>query len=701
MAAGDSAAREAARQRDLADEHARRAGIARQMARSFEAAAPGEQRLARTLIELEPLGYTLLADRKRPGSARGNVDLVLVGPGGVVLVDAKAWPGATIADGRVWRRGPDGYVDATAEIERLADLLHATQGELAEIGLAPGEVRAMVAFTGLDVPRTELFGLTLLGDVAAVTEIAGLGSRLSAAHVADVRSTLEHLFPPLTTGPVTIPPAALTGAALPGPEPSHPDASLSADALQEALLEGLRRAPIEEWMAFLDPGQARLVRRSFAGPSRIRGAAGTGKTVVALHRAAHLARVTGGPVLVTTFVRTLPKVLASLLDRLAPDISGRVEFRSVHQFAADVLAARGIELDVDAEQASRIFDEVWRTRGLDGPLGVIDTAATYWYQEVSAVVKGRGLTRFEQYAGLPRHGRRRPLTFEQRVAVWDLYVAYEATLRARGVADWQDLILEAEASLRAQPIDRYRAVIVDEVQDLSTVMIRMLHSLVGDAPDGLTLVGDGQQTIHPGGSTLAEAGVSIAGRSVVLTTNYRTTAEIADFAALVVQGDRHVDIEGAPATADAAQTPRRGPRPVHTVFPSRAVHDRSLVERVRRIVADAEESGRGVRLGDIGVLALHAWHAAEAAEALAEAGIPTIDLADYDGSPVDAVKVGTIRRAKGLEFAEVLVVRTPPYVLQSGPSTLDEASEERTALQRRELFVAMTRARDGLWVGVA
>jgi hypothetical protein len=694
VAAGDSAAREAARQRDLADEHARRAGIARQMALSFDASARSEQRLARTLIELEPLGYTLLADRKRPGSMRGNVDMVLVGPGGVVLVDAKAWHQVTITNGRVWR----GADDVTTEIERLADLLHLTQGELADVGLAPGEVRALVAFTGLDVPRTDLFGLTLLGDAAAVTEIASIGTRLSPARVAEVRAALEHLFPPLTTGPVTIPVAAV-------PEPVEPlggdPATLSADAIRDALLDGLRREPIEDWMAFLDPGQARLVRRSFSGPSRIRGGAGTGKTVVALHRAAHLARVTGGPVLVTTFVRTLPRVLESLLHRLAPDVAGRVEFRSVYGFAADVLAARGTQLEVEPELASRIFDEVWRAQGLDGPLGAIDPAATYWYQEVSAVLKGRGLTRFEQYAGLARHGRRRPLTGELRAAVWELYVAYESALRARGVADWQDLILEAEASLREQPIDRYRAVIVDEVQDLSTVMIRMLHSLVGDMPDGLNLVGDGQQTIHPGGSTLAEAGVSISGRSAVLTTNYRNTAEIADFAALLVRDDRHVDIEGALSASDAVETPRRGPRPVYTVFPSRAVHDRSLIERVRRIVADAEESGRGVRLGDIGVLALHAWHAKEAAEALEEAGIPTVDLADYEGTPVDAVKVGTIKRAKGLEFAEVLVVRTPPYLLQAGLPTLDDAAEERTTLQRRELFVGMTRARDGLWVGVA
>lgn len=688
----DAAARQAARQRDLADEHARRAGIARQMARNFEATASREQRLARTLIELEPLGYSLLADRRRPDSRRGGADLVLVGPGGVVLVDAKAWPEVTIAAGRVWR----GTEDATPEIERLADLLHRTQGELAEIGLPPGEVRAVVAFSGLDVPPTTLFGVTLLGDAAAVTEIARLGIRLSPPRVAEVRAALERLFPPTTTGPVELP---TVGA--PEPDAMPAAAALSAEQIQDALLEGLRRAPIEEWMAFLHPGQARLVRTSFNGPSRIRGAAGTGKTVVALHRAAHLARTTGGPVLVTTAAPTLPRVLATLLHRLAPDTVDRVEFRSVPGFAAELLERRGIRLDLDAEAASRVFDAVWRERGLDGPLGRIDPAARYWYEEISTVLKGRGLSRFEQYAGLARHGRRRALGVEQRVAVWDLYVAYEHALRQTGVADDADLLLEAEASLRAEPLDRYRAVIVDEAQDLSCVAIRMLHSLVGDLPDGLTLIGDGQQTIAPGGATLAEAGVSIAGRSVVLGTNYRNTVEIAEFAGSLLDGERHTDLEGATVLPDSAETARRGPRPVYTVFPSRAVHDESLVERVREIVAAAERDGDGVRLGDIGVLALYSWHAREAAEALEAAGIPTIDLADYDGTPVDAVKVGTIKGAKGLEFAEVLLVRTPPYLVQPGVPEVDDATAERTALQRRELFVGMTRARDGLWVGVA
>src|SRR6185369_13982637 len=231
--------------------------IAGQMARNFASAAASENRLARTLIELEPLGYTLLADRRWPGSARANIDLILVGPGGVIIVDAKAWREVTVAAGHVFR----GEVDV-----------------IAEIGLAAGEVSAMAVFTNKVLPRAELFGVTMLGEAAAVTEIAKRGSRLTSEQVAKVRTQLDRLFPPMTTGPIDVIAPAPLDTSVPEPVlPADIPASslvdfssldnLTTQQIQDALLEGIRKAPIEEWMAFLDPAQARLVRRNFNGPS--------------------------------------------------------------------------------------------------------------------------------------------------------------------------------------------------------------------------------------------------------------------------------------------------------------------------------------------------------------------------------------------------------------------------------------------------
>ena len=284
--------------------------------------------------------------------------------------------------------------------------------------------------------------------------------------------------------------------------------------------------------------------------------------------------------------------------------------------------------------------------------------------------------------------------------MWQLHGAYYFALREAHVHDFADIILLAEQSLKKIPLEGYSAVIVDEAQDLSCAMIRMLHSIVGDRADGLNLIGDGQQTIYPGGYTLAEANISIAGRGVILTKNYRNTIEIADFALSLVEGDEFVDIEGTPSKADVtSEVVRHGAKPQVERFTSRADHDHSLVEHVRRLLRV------GVHLGDIGILAPTNFIAFEVSKALASAAIKSIELLDYDGTKVDAIKVGTIKRAKGLEFKQVLVVRTPPQLLEPAPVVEDSAvpspDAERRELDRRELYVAMTRARDGLWVGVA
>jgi superfamily I DNA/RNA helicase len=264
------------------------------------------------------------------------------------------------------------------------------------------------------------------------------------------------------------------------------------------------------------------------------------------------------------------------------------------------------------------------------------------------------------------------------------------------VVDFEDVILHAEASLRERPLEGISAVVIDEAQDLSCVMLRMMHALVGDRPDGLTLIGDGQQTIYTGGYSLSEAGISVTGRGVVMSTNYRNTREIASFASSIVEGDEFVDIEGGPGRADAAlAVPRTGPSPVLSSFSSHAAHDAALVAHVRSLVAS------GVDAGDIGVLTATNRDAHALATALRAAGFGVVELTSYSGSTAPLVKVGTIKRAKGLEFKQVLLGRVAGELLAPAVEGLDDGARERREIERRELYVGMTRARDGLWVGAA
>lgn len=674
---------------------------AREMHRRYSAAADSESTLGAMLDTLHDQGYTVLSDRSWPNSARAQVDFVLVGPSGVFIVDAKVWADVSVTCGRVFQ----GQDDVTERFDAIASLALVTEAALAEVGMAAGEVKVLAVFTNRRGALAEVNGVSLIGLDVALSRILGRGERLTTAQVASTLAAVEALYPPYALRDVPVAGIAtpcdreaLREAAVvlaPVIPITRQEALISVAEIEHYLLAGILAEPIEEWMAFLHPEQARLVRRSFNGPARIRGAAGTGKTVIGLHRAAYLARTHPGTVLVTTFVRTLPDVLSTLLGRMAPEVADRVEFTGVYAFAMALLKDRRVSFSLDPRASDRAFSQAWRTVGTVGELGRIDARSDYWKDEIQSVIKGRGLTRFEQYAVLRRPGRRRGLTQDNRHAVWELYQAYDCELRRTGIHDFADVILLAEASLATTPLGGYSAVIIDEAQDLSCAMIRMLHHLVGDRADGLTLIGDGQQTIYPGGYTLSEAHISIAGRGVVMTRNYRNTIEIAEFAAALVAGDEFVDIEEDASRGDTpVEILRHGPKPKVNRFSSRTGHDRSLVEHVRALMA------AGTRLGDIGILASTTWAITEVTSALASADIPTVNLLKYDGRQVSAVKVGTIKRAKGLEFKHVLVARAPALLLDTQAIDVDAAVLERRALDRRELYVAMTRARDGLWVGV-
>ena len=445
-------------------------------------------------------------------------------------------------------------------------------------------------------------------------------------------------------------------------------------------------------MTWLHPRQARFVAQRWNGPARIRGAAGTGKTVVALHRAKRLA-AEGKRVLFTSFVRTLPTVHAQLFDRLAPDVPGSVEFIGIHAWAARLLASRGLHLDYDG--ADTCFNRAWARVGRSSVLSDLNVPLSYWQEEVCGVVKSRNLTSFGDYAGLSRVGRRMPLQPNHREVVWALYQEYEELLLERGAHDWADLLILTLQSITANPVaPTYDAVIVDEVQDLTCVGVRLLHALVGDAPDGLLLVGDGQQAVYPGGFNLTEAGVSVVGRARVLDRNYRNGSQILRAALEVVETDEYDDLDSDPiAGARQIALDRDGGTVIRSTFAEAISQQCGLLAQIQ------QDQARGVRLGDMAVLCSTNHEVLRWLRYLGTAGVLALDLAAYDGRTTDAVKVGTYQRAKGLEFANVLIPDHSRVPLLQRKDESVEAYSERASLERRQLFVAMTRARDLLWLG--
>ena len=667
---------------------------AREQARRWEAASEGERRVAAQLLVLTARGWRLLVDRRWPGTRAANVDMLLIGPGGVFVLDVKNWRSAPqIADGKLCADGEPRDEHAT----KLLAVTKAAESAVASLGMSPVAVQPLMIFAGHRTDA-ELGRIRLLGEHEVGPALLSERHRLRAESVRAIADHLDRVFPEYegsSVAPATTPQAQPVQSAQPQEELS--DGLFDLDGLREAALQEALRAPIEQWMTFLHPDQVALVRRNWAGPARISGPAGTGKTVVGLHRAAHLAQRTTSRILYVTFANNLPRVQATFLKTMSPAVADRVDFRSLHSWAQEFLHDCGVSVRLRGDKAETAFSLAWKHVGRDSCLAEIDPAPGYWKDEIDHVIKGRGITSFEEYATVPRRRRRTSLRGPHRQAVWALYEAYEARRAERGVHDFNDVLSLALAeALRRTGQHRYAAVIVDEVQDLTLVGVRLLHALVGDAPNGLLLVGDGQQAVYPGGFRLSEAGIDIRGdRGQVLRTNYRNGKGILDAALAVVAEDSFDDIDGlrTPGRREVDLTYHDG-QVVRVSKPTPAEHDQALLEALHSLSPAAR--------ADAAVLCPSMRAIGNYQRLIERAGIPVCLLEHYDGRPVDAVKLGSYRRAKGLEFKRVYLPEHDATMAHGSRTPDAEASEterERKELSRSQLFVAMTRARDVLWLG--
>lgn len=674
-------AEDAERQRRLADAHLDAAREARQRGLNDKQGERGEQIVRDLLICLEPDGWRTLHGRHWPGTRRADLDHVLVGPGGVVVLDSKTWRGqVSVRGGRLWQD----QADASREVEKLVDQVAAIEAVVAEHGLAPAAVTGGLVFVGQSLRLVQLGRVHLLSDAALLRWLRALPRRLDPAAVSQLATHLDGALgqlPDVKPLAVVRPRPRPRGVGLDQAE-LFPTAELDLDELDRASL-----LPLEQWMVYLHPSQLACVRREHRGPSRVRGPAGCGKTVVALHRAAYLAQREPGELLVLSYVRTLPQVLATLFSRLAPHATDRVTFRSVHSAALDVLASAGVPHRLDVDRADTCFNRAWARVGRVH-LDRAQLPVSYWRDEVLSVIKGRGLDDFESYASLARTGRRTPLSADQRRHVWDLFMEYEALLAEKRVRDLPDVVALALEAVRAGSAKTYRFVFVDEAQDLDLQSVRLAAALAPEQRDGLTLVGDGQQSLYAGGYTLKEAGISVVGRSTVLDVNYRNTRQILPAAAELVRADDFDDLEDLAESGSRQMTALRdGGKVLEVTVVDPASAMVALVSRLQHDLA------LELQPADAAVLCRTRGEASAARRAPVEAGLDVLALEDYDGTSVAAVKVGTVKRAKGLEFGRVYLPRVDSYRVEEG-----SAERELALRERRELFVGMTRARDGLWM---
>ena len=484
--------------------------------------------------------------------------------------------------------------------------------------------------------------------------------------------------------------------ALPGADPfAHPDAQRRFRVMANAEeLESALEYPWEKWTVFLHPAQRRIVERGFGGPARVSGSAGTGKTIVALHRAVHLAQAhPDARVLLATFSDTLANALRVKLRRLIgnqPNIGERLEVHSMGGICRRLYEANfgppNLAInDQVRELLARAAAEVEGHR----------FSPHFLWTEWNRVVDAWQLETWEDYRDVVRLGRKTRLAEPQRAVLWSIFSRLRVALADQGCLTEPGLFRRLErhfANARHLPFD---FCVIDEAQDIGVPELRLLAALGSGRSDCLFFAGDLGQRIFQTPFSWRALGVDVRGRSHTLRINYRTSHQIRRQADRLLPGEL-ADVDGIAERRGGTVSVFNGPEP----------HIRMLESPDEECAAIAEwlaaRRQEGYMPHEIGVFVRSDAEMERAIEAVHAAGMSAALLDERSDAASGNVAVGTMHLAKGLEFRAVAVAACDDEILplQSRiESIADEADLADTyETERHLLYVACTRARDHLLV---
>ncbi|MEQ1948807.1 MAG: 3'-5' exonuclease [Bryobacteraceae bacterium] len=474
----------------------------------------------------------------------------------------------------------------------------------------------------------------------------------------------------------------------------HPDAQRRFRVVdnQEELRQALE-FPWERWIVFLHPGQRSVVEKTFSGPARVTGSAGTGKSVVALHRAAWLAQKNPeARVLLTTFSRTLAARLSKNADILLgkSPVRKRIEIEHLHKIARDIWVKKyGRQFQaLSAKRVTALMESARDQVDGAGPLSV-----SFLRSEWEAMVDALGLSSWDEYKNAPRANRGTPLGARQRLMIWKVFETFHRSLQREGLGTWNSLCREAAQALSVPP---YAHVIADEAQDFGPAELRLLRALAPTAKNDLLLCGDAGQRIYKARASLLSCGIDIRGRSSSLKINYRTTQQIRQYAdALFAVGE--TDADGDSIARDALSV-LNGPVPRFIACSIIEEETAALAEWLQTLTKD------GLKANEIAIFArTESVLEHRGATAVEAAGLKSFLLSD-ESEGDGGVALGTMHRAKGLEYKAVAVIGCDKdilplkSVLEGMPDPADRSAFSEQ--ERNLLYVALTRPREHLFVSL-
>jgi superfamily I DNA/RNA helicase len=464
----------------------------------------------------------------------------------------------------------------------------------------------------------------------------------------------------------------------------------------EALI-AIMNAPLAQWRVFLHPSQQKLAMGRRSGPVRVLGGAGTGKTVVAMHRAKWLAeRATpaGKKVLFTTFTRNLAIDIEDNLKTLCgADVLSRIEVKNLDAWVHAFMRSRKLEQRIVYNRNKEGAKQAWQL-ALSVKDGSLDLPEQFYEDELEQVVLAQCVRTRDDYRAARRTGRGVVLSRAKRDAIWPVFEEYRAQLAVRKLKEVDDAYADvaalidqdrkvAESSQAAGKAQLpYSAIVIDETQDFGPQALRLIRSMVEPGDNDLFFVGDGHQRIYSRNrAAMSKCGIDIRGRGKKLYLNYRTTDEIRRQAVALLEGCQVDDMDGGQDESRRYKSLSHGPAPDLVKLSSFEEVMPLLYGRLKHWTAQSDTDAQQT----VCVIAPTRKQRDAICNFLEREGMltRTIDENQNAGLAQGLIYAATMHRAKGLEFDNVIVVAPKAWL---GDARINENN-------RKLLYVAVSRAK--------
>jgi len=465
----------------------------------------------------------------------------------------------------------------------------------------------------------------------------------------------------------------------------------------DLVLQEILEAPLEKWRVFLHPSQRHLVTSDWNGPVRVLGGAGTGKTVVAIHRAKWLVENVftneHDKILFTTFTRNLAADIKENLGKICSEkFMRRIEIVNLDRWVSGFLRKNKYMYDIDyGDRTKPLWDKAITLAPSE--VGLSDN---FYREEWERVIQPQSITSFQEYLKASRVGRGTRLTRKQRKSIWTVFEEYRLLLNENNLCEIEDAMRDACALIRDKgDVLPYKAVIVDEAQDMSVQAFKLIRQLIpaGDRKNDLFIAGDAHQRIYRHKIVLGQCGINILGRGKRLKINYRTTEENRHWAESLLKDIKFDDLDGGLDDQKGYKSLIHGVAPTikyATSFQNEIEFITQYLERIKKKYGSLNEICLVARTHDL----LKQYEGA-----LKFKGLDTyfIKRSEAENRRKEGIRLATMHRVKGLEFDRVIIAGVNNGIVpleNNWDKTDDKIIRQASETQERALlYVAATRAK--------